>query len=353
MSREDLQKRVGELSQSLKTRGTSYDRVFARTEGLATIASAGLFAFGGAALEADQFVLGFVLLGLGLIATTGSVLLLFWRERGSMETIVEAVNASREAIELRLEAEKDIAEAKHALSDQKRLTKAAKEQGAAELAAAQRNLEQLDSAWKLLDRRRRARSFAVRKMIENAEAALLHKADVKTSAQKMLEDANEHIREAVRCRTEDYFTLSIFRRETRSASEGERMYRIACYATVTKEKSYDDLSWAKGKGYTGTLWNDAAANAKARLVLPDTTLPGIREKYPVDNYDPERESRYVSVAAFPILIERTENVWGIAIATADRKNAFNMEDVKSRQGVEMVADVAYVTALLASVDARS
>ncbi len=352
---QDLKAGANRLSAALKTRGSSYDGLFAWTEGIATVASGGLFAFGGAAMEAGQNQLGIVLLVLGVLFTIGAVFLVFKRDRGVLEVMIDATNAANDAAVVQLEADNAVLRARQALNEQAQAVALAKSTTEAERLALEtdRNdkLAALDQTWNALDRQRRARLLAMRKMVEVVEAALLHKGDVKFTAQKLLDDANEHMRRVIRCTAEDYFTVSIFRRETRNPTDGERMHRIGCYATVSKEKSYDDLSWAKGKGYTGTLWNDATANAKADLALPDTTAPGIREKFPVDDFDPEREARYISVAAFPILIERTENVWGVVTSTIDRTGVFERIDGRATQGVEMVRDIAYVAALLAGLDA--
>lgn len=200
-----------------------------------------------------------------------------------------------------------------------------------------------------LDRQRRSRLLAMRGMIETVEAALLRKEDAQTTAEKMLNVINEHLRQAVGVEASDDFSISIFRREPLS-THVECMRRIGCYSTVAKEREYDDVFWKKGRGYTGTLWHEATVNRDAKLILPDTTLPELRERYPVDAPDLVRDARYLSVACYPILIQRTQNVWGVVTAAINRRNVFARIDDRPTQGVELVEDIAYVAALLAGLN---
>lgn len=108
---------------------------------------------------------------------------------------------------------------------------------------------------------------------------------------------------------------------------------------------------ARGKGYTGVLWALASADRKFSIVEPDTSRESAREKYPVENSDPDREGRYRSVASFPITIGSGDDIWGIVTATSSRAGVFDHSGDLARQSVETIRDVALVAGLLAKLDA--
>jgi hypothetical protein len=267
---------------------------------------------------------------------------------------LEIARESQEAHDIAEEAVKEAEDLEQRLGEQQGSTERARQEAEAELgraqAAAQANADVAERNWKALDRQRRGRLRAFRHLVEVIEAAQLRSADVRTTAESMLNIAADRIREAVGVERDDDFSISIFQRDAGKGARA-RMRRVGCYCTHAKERKYDKVSWAKGRGYTGTLWNEATANTQASLVIADTRLPELRDRYPVDRPDPQRDARYVSVAAFPILIGRTQNVWGVVTATIDRENVFARIAGKPTQGVEMAEDVAYVAALLAGLGA--
>jgi hypothetical protein len=204
-------------------------------------------------------------------------------------------------------------------------------------------------AAKEFDARRHARIEAVRLMIETLEAALLKGKSAAETAELLLRIAADPIRRAVDYKAGDLFTLTIFKREARTAAEGERMHPIA--REWTDPAAADGgRSWEKGKGYTGVLWSMASANRKISLVEPDTSLEGVREKYPVDTADLQRENRYRSIASFPITIGPDDGIWGIVTATSSRPLVFDHRGDLARQSVETVRDVALIAGLLAKLD---
>lgn len=365
MTVEKFKARLASLAETLKARAKTYDRTFAGIEAALTASGAISLACGGGVLSVEPRV-GIALLAVGALATITSLILVYRRQAGAMAAVADAVALGHDAEVMRLESENGRQRAEYERDEQKRLAKISQSEAEVRIANAeaeierritqihaetQARLDEKDRISTRLGRQRRARLRAMRRLVETMEAALLRKADVTTTAEKMLVSANDQIRQAVGVETSDYFTISIFRRE--GSGHEERMCRIGCYATHAKERDYDLVSWKKGRGYTGTVWNDATANVNAEVVLSDTTLPEVRVRCPVDDPDPEREARYLSVAAYPIRIERSQNVWGVVTATIDRKHVFAREGDKARptQGVEMVEDIAYVAALLAGLDA--
>lgn len=199
------------------------------------------------------------------------------------------------------------------------------------------------------DKRRLSRIEAVRLMVETIEAALITSATTEKSAERLLKVAAARIRSAVDYRTGDFFTLTIFKREARDPAEGERMHPIAREWT-DPGAAVGGRSWAKGEGYTGVLWSLAADNSKASVVEPDTSLPGVAERYPVSNPNAAREARYRSVVAFGITVGKSNEVWGVVTATSDRAGVFDHRGDLARQSVETVRDVALAAGLLVKLD---
>ena len=357
---DNLKARVVRLSDSLRKRARSYDRIFAGLEAALTAAGAILLATGGAVFDWAAPSMGATLLIAGGGATMMSLFLVVRRQSGAMAEIAEAVAAGHEAEAVRLDAENGRLQAEHERDEQKRLAEIAVAQAEARIAEAEKRvlqaaadaqarIEETERNAKAMDRQRRARLRAMRGLVETVEAALLRKDDVAKTAERLLQGVNEHIRLAVGVEPTDDFTMSIFRCEARP--EGARMCRIGCYATLHKERKHDEICWEKGQGFTGTVWHEATANLKAELVIPDTSLSEVKQRCPVRNPDPEWDERYRSVAAYPIRIQRSQEVWGVVTATINRTGVFARVGPKSAptQGVEMTEDIAYVAALLAGL----
>jgi hypothetical protein len=99
------------------------------------------------------------------------------------------------------------------------------------------------------------------------------------------------------------------------------------------------------------VWHEATANLNAELVIADTSAPEVKARCPVDTPNAEWDERYRSVAACPIRIQRSQEVWGVVTATINRTGVFARVGANSAptQGVEMTEDIAYVAALLAGL----
>ncbi len=219
-----------------------------------------------------------------------------------------------------------------------------------DLAAEKSNAEQAATGATAFDAKRLARIEAIRLMIESIEAALLSNADAETSAQKLLIAAVGNLQRAVDYNASDFLTFTIFKMS--GEPQTGKMIPIAREWTDRNRAAEDGRSWVKGEGYTGVLWNLAETNPKASVVEPDTSLPGVREKYPVTNRDDEREDRYLSVASFPVLIGKENLIWGAVTATSDRRGVFDHSGNMARQSVEAVRDVALAASLLAKLRSK-
>lgn len=212
-----------------------------------------------------------------------------------------------------------------------------------ELASARETVEQARE----FDEKRLARIEAIRLMIESIEAAFLKNADVRKSAEQMLEIASGKLRRAMDYHAGDFLTFTLFQRT--GEGEDEQMRPIAREWTDKDGSVELGRSWKKGDGYTGMLWQMALANSEAQVVESDTQLPDVRARYRVPNSDPVREGRYRSVASFPILIGKDNEVWGVVTVTSDRSNVFGHTSNLARQSVEAVRDVALAAGLLAKL----
>lgn len=160
-------------------------------------------------------------------------------------------------------------------------------------------------------------------MIEVVEAALLNNLSARETAQRLLQFSAAPLRKAVdyQSQSDDLFTITIFKAETGEDGK-ERMVPIAREWTDSAA-SAGGRAWAKGKGYTGVLWQLASSNSQASVIEPDTETAGIRERYPVDHYDADKEATYRSVASYPITIGANDQVWGCVTATSSRAGVFD------------------------------
>lgn len=199
-----------------------------------------------------------------------------------------------------------------------------------------------------LDRKRLARIEATRLMIESLEAALLRNADARLAARQLLTNSSASLRNAVDYQTSDFLTFTIFRK-TR-AGRGEIMRPIAREWTDAPEATTLGRHWKRGEGYTGHVWSLAQDNREASVVEPDTQRPEA-QKYMVKTADAKHEARYRSVASFPILVGKDNDIWGVVTATSDRAGVFDHQGDLARQGVETVRDIAMIASLLTKLKA--
>lgn len=200
------------------------------------------------------------------------------------------------------------------------------------------------------DKKRRERLAAFNKMVEAIEANLLSESVTpQQAAELLLRRAVHSIRSSVDYEGGDFFTLTIFQKKE---VEGvTKMCRIAAEWTDPDKALAGGRSWAIGKGYTGVAWQNATTNPNGDVIIPDTSKHEIRAQYPVDDWNPDRESLYRSVAAIPILINERNDVWGIVTATSDRIGVFERDSENINvQNVDVIRDVATVAALLPSFE---
>lgn len=217
-----------------------------------------------------------------------------------------------------------------------------------ELARASEKIEQIIGEARDFDAKRNHRIQALRLMIDVTEASLLKGLKVQTAAKRLLSLSAASLRGAIDWEAQDFLTVTIFR-AGKDKSGADVMKPIAREWTDSGA-SAGGRAWPKGKGYTGVLWSLACADPRASVVEPDTSLPAASSKYPIDNPDPDREKRYLSVASFPILVGKDNEVWGVVTATSSRKGVFDHEGQLARQSAEVIRDVALVASLLVKLD---
>lgn len=209
--------------------------------------------------------------------------------------------------------------------------------------------EQALEAAGALDLKRRERLLAIEQMVESIEAGLIQSADAKATAESLLRRAISAIRKAVDYQAPDFFTVSIFQRMKCENGE-EMMCRIAAQWTDPEKAAAGGRNWGLGQGYTGVAWNNAKVNPAGDVIEADTTMEHCRTQYPVEHADPTREALYRSVASIPILVGGTNEVWGVVTATSDRSGVFKRDDSKiTVQNVDMIRDIAHISALLAGL----
>lgn len=328
MTAEELRKKLNTSSEALDTKMVNRLAVVEWWRPIAAIGAVlgALVAGMSRLIENGELSVGLAVGGAVFAATCGAAIALM--DRKKLEISSEAKSSVAVAEEVILE-----------LSNRE-----------AELSVEKEKYQTLNQNATRFDAKRNSRIQALRLMIDVTEAALLKNLKVQTAANRLLQLPAATLRAAIDWESGDFLTVTIFRLG-RDKSGVEVMKPIAREWTDSGA-SVGGRAWLKGKGYTGVLWALASADPKASVVEPDTSLPQMREKYPVDRGDPERENRYLSVASYPILIGKENEVWGIVTATSSRKGVFDHGGRLARQSAEAIRDVALVASLLVKLDAK-
>lgn len=200
-----------------------------------------------------------------------------------------------------------------------------------------------------LDRKRRERLLAIEQMLEAVEIGLIKKRNAAEVATIMLSRSIAAIRKAIDYEASDFLTVTIFQKM--QSADGEEMCRIGWQWTDPAKGEAGGRSWKLGQGYTGSAWNNALVNPDGDVIEADTHLEHCRKQYPVENSQASRENLYRSVAAIPILVGATNEVWGVVTATSDRSSVFQRDTSNVKvQNVDMIRDVARIAALLAGLE---
>lgn len=164
----------------------------------------------------------------------------------------------------------------------------------------------------------------------------------------MLQHAVGSIRNAIDFHGEDMLSISIYRRQ--GSGKAERLARVATQWTHPTKANDGKLFCERNDGYAGHAWVDAESHPDSfgDVVISDTAQDHIRQKYPVTGSTAELEALYLSVAAIPILVKKSNEVWGMIFATSSRKDVFAPEEAahSAIQNVGMIKDIARNCALL-------
>jgi hypothetical protein len=102
--------------------------------------------------------------------------------------------------------------------------------------------------------------------------------------------------------------------------------------------------WPSGVGVAG-----AAYATNAEIVVPNMTATGIASLYctMARQDDPEK---YKSIAAVPIASHGDHQPWGVAVATSDRVEHFQLNDGTGSHSVEGVRALASMAALAVALE---
>lgn len=222
----------------------------------------------------------------------------------------------------------------------------------AEITRLSSNFSSLETASNTQDKRRRSRLLAHTQSLEVIEGAVVNDADVALAAQQLLKRTFSLLRDSIDYRSEDHLSISIFRK---TDVDGEqKMCRIAVQSTNPDWISENPRRWRLGRGYTGVCWNRAANGAKGEVIIPDTQTEDVKNDYPVDEPNEERDGQYRSIASIPILIGEDDSVWGVVTATSSRVATFKRDPENDRvQNVDTIRDVARYAGILAALDSTS
>lgn len=195
-------------------------------------------------------------------------------------------------------------------------------------------------------------------MIEKAEDIILSGGQYTTTVtiEKLFEVCQAEILGSMGMTYSEKMTISVYQVDKASPS-GEEILNIIVNKKPNKaeEQDYTSRSWKKGEGYSGQAWMQAD-----EVVVPDSFL--VPDSYHVKNLSeksPDQRAelkRYRSVAAVPILVGRSNEVWGVVSVTTDRPNKFSttsLDDDVAAQNVETVRILAKMIAVLVACCATS
>jgi hypothetical protein len=210
-------------------------------------------------------------------------------------------------------------------------------------------LDELDrqvAEYEALDLRRRARIEAAKQMREAVEQALANAAEsVGDAAQFLLETAIASIETAAGFDPGELWSISVFEIQGRGAAKALR--RVAVARADRGSERGPPRSWRKGEGFVGVAWLN-----NRDVIIPDSQADGIAHEYPV----PPRKARegdserYRSMAAIPIHVGRSQDIWGVVAFSSDREGRFRRDPDNNRaQSVDTVRMFAGMMALLAAV----
>lgn len=165
--------------------------------------------------------------------------------------------------------------------------------------------------------------------------------DMGDAIDSMLDSAKLRLVAACDFDAAEYWALTIF-----SLDEGgDEMEKMAALWNDATTSAGVSRKWRKGEGFTGVAWRNEGA-----IIVPDMTVPGIAEQYPVPeaqhrDYD---QQRYRSAASYPVVVDGA--VWGVVTATSDRPGRFDVAGTEGAESARVIEDVAGHVALLATVE---
>jgi hypothetical protein len=143
----------------------------------------------------------------------------------------------------------------------------------------------------------------------------------------------------------DDWTISVFLRQM--VDGDERLRRVAALWEDEAAELADKRSWRKSQGWTGAAWARGMPQIEA-----DATSASAKARYDVgENYRPEDDSRFRSVAAVPFRVGADTEVFGVVTATSQRSGSFSADT--TTKGGRNVAAIKSLTQLISVVAAAT
>ncbi|MXP10763.1 GAF domain-containing protein [Pseudoblastomonas halimionae] len=190
-----------------------------------------------------------------------------------------------------------------------------------------------------LDEKRRALLDMQTDIYEACET-LPKSTPVERVVKAILDIGSVNINAAIGFEAGEVWAFSIFRKTGKGRAQ--KMERIAVHWADREGEGREARDWKKKEGFTGWAWHDATD-----VIVDDARNAEHGGKYDASDdkrHDSDKD-RYVSAAAIPILIGKSNVVWGVVTATSNASGRFkrNPSDIKS-QNVDTVRVLARLIA---------
>lgn len=212
--------------------------------------------------------------------------------------------------------------------------------------AAGRALEAQERANASLDLRRLALIDANAIMRSTLEHALfIPEADLTGAIDEMVDAALPHLLISVGFGSTEAWAISVFQ------VRGDELVRVSAKRAHRHDEHKQARRWKKNEGFVGAAW----AREDAVIVTDGQDDATADEwKVPEGLRKPYDATRYRSMAAVPVRLGNSAQIWGVIAVSSDRAGRFRRRpNDRQEQAVDTVRLVARMAALAAAAFGRS
>lgn len=162
----------------------------------------------------------------------------------------------------------------------------------------------------------------LREFVDNAITGKIDKANINASIEQILELVAER-KSILFGINDEYWNLAVYLPD----SVGKKLECVACLRSRQSEGRKPHRSWLIGRGHVGKTFE-----MQSELICSDARSPDVAAWVTAtgENFREGDLKRYVSLAAFPVAVERSQPL-GVIILTSDQPGRFS---VRAENGAE-------------------